>query len=103
MAARPCQVGWTPCRTQKHGLAAYSSGMWSHLPKLVRFILMHAVIGMSLGVGATALIVWRDLFGLGSLLAGSPLAMTIFGFQMALTLGAIQIGVAVMSKDWDED
>ena len=77
--------------------------MWSRLPKLVRFILLHAVIGMSLGIGATALIIWRDLFGLGSLLAGSTLATVVFGFQMALTLGAIQIGVAVMSKDWDDE
>lgn len=77
--------------------------MWSRLPKLVRFILIHAVIGMSLGLAATVLIISRDLFGLGSLLATSTLATVIFGFQMALTLGAIQIGVAVFSKNWDDE
>lgn len=77
--------------------------MWSKLPKLVRFILMHAVIGMALGVGVTAAIIWQNILGLGDLFGQSPLAMFVFGFQMALTFGAVQIGVAVLSMDRDGD
>ena len=77
--------------------------MWSKLPKLVRFILMHAVIGMALGVGVTALIVWKNIFGLGDLFGQSTLGMFVFGFQMSLTFGAVQIGVAVLSMDKDDE
>lgn len=77
--------------------------MWSRLPKLVRFMIVHALIGMALGVAATALIIWKNVFGLGALFGQSPLAMFVFGFQMALTLGAVQIGVAVLSMDTDDD
>ena len=41
--------------------------MWSRLPKLVRFLIVHALIGMALGVGVTALIIWKNIFGLGEL------------------------------------
>ena len=77
--------------------------MWKRLPKLVRFLLVHALIGMALGVGVTALIIWQNVFGLGDLFGGSRLGMVVFGFQMALTLGAVQIGVAVLSMDRDND
>lgn len=75
--------------------------MWSRVPKLIRFLFVHALIGMSIGVGVTAFIVWRDLFGLAHLFAETPLALFVFGFQMSLTFGAVQMGVAVMSMDWD--
>ena len=66
-------------------------------------MIVHAVIGMGLGVAVTALIIWKNIFGLGALFGQSPLAMFVFGFQMALTLGAVQIGVAVLSIGRDED
>ncbi len=77
--------------------------MWNRLPKLVRFLLVHAVIGMALGVVVTVLIIWKNIFGLGDLFGKTPLAMFVFGFQMALTFGAVQIGVAVLSMDRDDD
>ena len=76
--------------------------MWSRLPKLVCFMITHALIGMGLGVGLTALIIWKNIFGLGELFRQTPLAMFVFGFQMALTLGAVQIGVAVLSMGRDD-
>ena len=77
--------------------------MWSRLPKLVRFLIVHALIGMALGVGVTALIIWKNIFGLGELFGQSRLGMVVFGAQMARTLGAVQIGVAVLSMDKDDD
>lgn len=77
--------------------------MWKRLPKLVRFLIVHALIGMALGVAVTGLIIWKNIFGLGDLFGQSALGMFVFGFQMALTLGAIQIGVAVLSMDQDDD
>ena len=77
--------------------------MWSKLPKLVRFLIVHALIGMALGVGVTAFIIWKNIFGLGDLFGQSRLGMIVFGVQMALTLGAVQIGVAVLSMDKDDD
>lgn len=77
--------------------------MWSGLPKMVRFLIRHALIGMALGVAVTALILWTDAFGLGGLFGKSWLAMGVFAFQMALTLGGIQIAVAVLSLETDDD
>jgi len=77
--------------------------MWSQLPKLVRFLIVHALIGMALGIAVTALIIWKNIFGLGGLFGKSTLGMFVFGFQMAMTLGAVQIGVAVLSMGRDDD
>ncbi|MXU66103.1 hypothetical protein [Oceanomicrobium pacificus] len=75
------------------------------LPKLLRFMALHALWGMVLGCGVLFALIWTDTFGLGRLLSqdGSGLATFVLFFQMALTFGAIQMGVAVMllgdSKD----
>lgn len=67
-------------------------------PTLLLFLAMHALIGIIIGLGASAAVIWFDLAGLGTRFAADPgwLAETVFLAQMCLTFGAIQMGVAVM-------
>jgi len=77
--------------------------MWNRLPKLVRFMLYHALWGMVLGAMATFALIWTDFMGVGRLIQGSGLATFILFFQMSMTFGAIALGVAVMNLGEDKD
>jgi hypothetical protein len=77
--------------------------VWMSLPRLVRFMLTHAANGMVVGCVITFVILWLDLFGLGRLLAGSPLGTFLLFFQMAFTFGAVFMGVAVMRLGREKD
>jgi hypothetical protein len=69
---------------------------WLALPKLIRFMLIHAANGMAAGCGFLFVLIWFDLGGLGTLLGTSGLATLILFFQTALTFGAASMGMAVM-------
>jgi hypothetical protein len=77
--------------------------IWMSMPKLIRFMLVHAANGMVIGcVFLLALIHW-DIAGLGALLEKdhSGLATGVLFFQTALTFGAVSMGVAVMNLGED--
>lgn len=73
-------------------------GLWLSLPKLIRFMLMHVANGMVIGCSFLLVMIWFDIWGLGSLLAKdtSGLATALLFFQTSLTFGAVSMGVAVM-------
>lgn len=77
----------------------------SHPTKLVRFILLHMIIGAMLGTATACALLVTDAAGLRSLILGSedvltPLFMLIAGF--AITIGGLYVASAVMLYDRDE-
>jgi hypothetical protein len=79
--------------------------LWFTLPKLVRFMLSHVANGMAIGSSLLLVMIWLDLFGLGTLLEKdhSGLATFVLFFPTSQTIGAISMGVAVMNLGEDED
>ncbi len=71
------------------------------------FLLRHAMIGFALSALFVGAVLWSNAFGLGHLLlaaAGHPLPLLLLWFFTGLTMGSIQMGVAVMALgDQDED
>ena len=51
---------------------------------------------MCAGCFFTFSLIWGDVLGIGTAIAGSTVATFMLFFQMALTFGAIWMGVAVM-------
>ena len=72
----------------------------------VLFLLRHALIGFALAGLFVAAVLWSNAFGLGDLLlaaAGHPLPLLLLWFFTGLTLGSVQMGVAVMGLGEDGD
>lgn len=68
------------------------------MPILVRFVLMHALVGFGLAFATVGALLWFDVSGLGSLMAASAdgvLATAVLIFFMGLTLGSVQVAFAV--------
>lgn len=64
-----------------------------------RFILTHVGIGAGLSALLCAAILWQDPSGLGGLLLRAPDhpgPLLLLWFFVALTLGAVQLAVAIM-------
>lgn len=79
----------------------------SKLPKLVRFLVHHALVGFGLAVGFVALLLLNDVGQLASLVARDPqtgyLAVGLLTFFTGLTFGSAQMGFAVMLMVFDDD
>lgn len=76
------------------------------MPRLVRMMLTHGAIGLGLGAGFAALILWLDVAGLGGLVARSPdgwLAVLMLTLFSGITFGGVQIGIAVMRMAEPDD
>jgi len=79
------------------------------MPKLVRFLLIHAAIGFGLAFVFVATLVAFDTGGLRTLMMNSDVGIVAFlllVFLNGLTFGSVQIGVAVMllgEEDGDHD
>lgn len=76
-----------------------------HPTELVRFVLLHMVIGAMLGVATACALLITNAAGLRSLILGSedvltPLFMLIAGF--AITIGGLYVASAVMLHDRGE-
>ena len=78
-----------------------------HLPKLVRFLVHHAIVGFGLAIGFVALLLLNDVGSLASLVARDPgtgyLALGLLTFFTGLTFGSVQMGFAVMLMAFDDD
>ena len=76
---------------------------WMQLPKLVRFLLVHAANGMVIGCLFLFGLIWFGVAGLAELLAKdeSGLATFILFFQTSLTFGSASMGIAVMGLGED--
>jgi len=69
------------------------------MPKLVRFLLVHAAIGFGLAFVFVGALVAFDTGGLRTLMMSSDVGLVAFFllvFLNGLTFGSVQIGVAVM-------
>ncbi|MFG1403424.1 hypothetical protein [Xanthobacter sediminis] len=69
------------------------------MPFLVRFLVTHAAIGVSLAAVLVGAMVAFDVAGLGGLLTGSEdgvLALVLLTFGLGVTFGSVQMGFAVM-------
>ncbi|MCC7282704.1 MAG: hypothetical protein IT556_10000 [Acetobacteraceae bacterium] len=67
----------------------------------IRFLLLHALGGVAVGLGATLLLVWLDVGRLGTLAAASPegsIALALLGFGFSVTFGSAAIGAAIMGE-----
>lgn len=72
---------------------------WKSLPQLVRFLMLHAAIGIGAGWLLLALLLFMDVNGVGTLIWASetpvlPVAMLAAGF--AITFGGAAAAAAVM-------
>ena len=79
---------------------------WKGLPQLVRFLFLHAAIGIGAGWLLLALLLATDVNGVGTLIWASetpalPVAMLAAGF--AITFGGAAAAAAVMMKRFEND
>lgn len=76
-------------------------------PNLMRLYLRHCAIGFALSAVFVAMILWRDVAGLGSLVAGSDigiLAVFLLWFFNGTIFGSVQFAIVIMSQaDNDDD
>ncbi|MEO0904874.1 MAG: hypothetical protein AAFX89_08925 [Pseudomonadota bacterium] len=76
-------------------------------PNLMRLYLRHCAVGFALSAVFVALILWRDVAGLGSLIAGSNigwLAVFLLWFFNGTIFGSVQFAIVIMSQaDYDDD
>ncbi len=69
------------------------------MPKLIRFVVLHAAIGWVVAAVFMAALLATDPGGIGSLLLRSqehPLPVLLLWFFTGLTFGSAQVGAAVM-------
>jgi len=79
---------------------------WKSLPRLVRFLFLHAAIGIGAGWFLLAMLLLTDVNGVGSLIWSSaspalPIAMLAAGF--AITFGGASAAAAVMMLRMEND
>jgi len=75
-------------------------------PDLLRLYLRHCAIGFALSAVFVALILWRDVGGLGSLIARSDvgwLAVFLLWYFNGTVFGSVQFAVMVMFQAEDDD
>lgn len=72
-------------------------------PKLIGYLLHHAAWGMCAGCIFTFSLIWGDVLGIGTAIETSAIATFMLFFQMALTFGAVWMGIAVMLLGDGED
>lgn len=74
-------------------------------PDLMRLYLRHCAIGFVLSAVFVALILWRDVAGLGSLVAGSDiglLAVFLLWFFHGTIFGSVQFAIMIMLQSEDD-
>ncbi len=79
---------------------------WRSLPQLVRFLLLHAAIGIGAGWFLLALLLWTNVNGIGTLIwrSESPLlALAMLAAGFAITFGGVAAAGAVMLERFDKD
>jgi hypothetical protein len=79
---------------------------WKQLPQLVRFLLLHASIGIGAGWFLLALLLWTNVNGIGTLIwaSDSPaLAVAMLAAGFAITFGGTAAAAAVMMMRFEND
>jgi hypothetical protein len=76
------------------------------MPKLLQFLLVHAVIGFGIAGFFVASLIVFDIGGFATLASGSdvaPLAVSVLTFFLGLTFASVQMGAAVMLLPKEHD
>jgi hypothetical protein len=77
------------------------------LPALIRFLAGHCALGVTAGLATAALLLWLDIGGIGSLVAGDGgsrwIAIGLLGFGFAITFGSLAMGSALFLLSSDDD
>ncbi len=76
------------------------------MPRLVRFLIHHALIGVGLGALFVGTLVLLDVGRLGTLVGQSSsglVALLILTFAVGITFGSVQMGFAVMLMGEEEE
>jgi hypothetical protein len=77
------------------------------MPKLIRFYILHCLIGFAIAGAFTGAVLWFNVANIGHLVSSSPigwLAITVFWVLNGLVFAGVQFAVAVMlMADKDED
>lgn len=71
------------------------------IPPVVRFMVLHGLVGFGLSAIFVAAVLWADPGGVGRLIlkhGGLPVIALLWFFS-GLTFGSVQIGAAVMLRD----
>ncbi len=79
---------------------------WSDLPQLVRFLLLHAGIGIGAGWLFLALLLATDVNGVGALIFASEspaLAIAMLAAGFAITFGGAAAAAAIMMMRYEGD
>lgn len=73
--------------------------LWTRAPRLIRLMLRHFLDGVVIGWSFGLLLLWRDVAGLGTLLASNDSAAltALFFIQGGLMFGTFGMTVAVMN------
>jgi len=78
----------------------------ARIPKLIKFLGMHAIFGAILGVAVAVGLLWLDVAGIGTLFLGerAPIIAGLLYFgSFAFTFASFAMGTAVMLLPKDED
>jgi len=76
------------------------------MPELFRFLLRHAAIGFSAAAALTAIFVYGDLAGFGTVVRQSDMglvACALVVYFLGLTFTSVQIGFAIMTGQTNPD
>ncbi len=76
------------------------------LPRLVRYLALHAVVGALIGIGLAAALLIADVAGIGKTFARADakfIAGFVFFGSFALTVSACVTGTSVMFISWDDN
>lgn len=76
------------------------------MPHLVVYLMRHAALGLAAAVSFVALLVGFDIANLGTLMRSSPdglLAVAVLTFGVSVTFCSVQMGIAVMLLDDNDD
>ena len=69
------------------------------LPKLIRFLILHASIGFVIAAAMTLGLLWANIGGVGTLICSAscaPMPAILLWFMLGLTCSSCQMGAAIM-------
>ena len=75
------------------------------MPDLVKFLVRHALIGFAIGLASVIVIVFEDLWRIGTLIENSSqrwLAFGLLSFMFGLTFASVQMAMAIMLLPTDD-
>ena len=76
------------------------------MPKLIRFVVLNAAIGIVIGWAIAAALLWMNVSGLGDMYAHSdakPLILALLGMSFGVTFGFAYLSTAVMLLPTSKD